>query len=289
DDEPVGVVPVFREQGWAPRSASAPFPFLGPLVPDEHLTGTLRALRRWQTRHGLLLVRFDFAPGDPAPLKASLTEAGCDWANDATFALDLTHGSRDVLRARMDSEVRRRLRRAPDNGVEIRPALPGELADLLPRVLEEAYSNHDKASPYPAGFGERIERWSAGRSDVDIRTALVQGKPAGVLVTLGGAPVAVTWLGACLREFRRANPNIVLHVDVFDWALERGHTGVDFGGYVDDEVAKFKASFGAERQPYISAASVRVPRAVIGAAQAARRRRGRPPLPWSGGDAARLH
>jgi CelD/BcsL family acetyltransferase involved in cellulose biosynthesis len=289
DDEPVGVLPLFRERRPSPRSVSVPFPFLGPLVPDQHLVATLRELRRWQAQRGLVMVRFDFAPRAGSTVKEALTAARCDWVNDSTFVVDLSHGSHEVLRARTDREIRRRLRRAEENGVEVRPSLPGELANLLPRILDEAYSSHGKPSPYPAGCGEQIERWSAGRSDVYIGTALVHGTPAGVLVALGGAPVSIGWLGGCLRDFRRAAPNSILMVDSLDWALDQGHAAMDLAGYVNDEVAQFKAAFGAEQQPYISAASVRLPRFVIGAAQTMRRRRGRPPLAWSGGDAVRLH
>ena len=278
DEEPVGVFPVFRESRWTPRNVSVPFPFLGPLVPDEHLAGALRALRRWQAQHGLLMVRFDFPPGAGAAVKGSLSEAGCEWANDATFIVDLRHGSAETLRTRFDRDIRRRVRKAEEEGVEVRPSQPGELTELLPRVLNEAYTSHGKPSPYPSGIAEHIERWSAGRSDVYVRTAFVRGRPAGVLVALGLAPVTIGWLGGALREFRRVSANVALTVGSLEWALQRGHVAMDFGGYVNDEVARFKASFGADRHPYLSAASVRIPGFVIGAAHEIRRRRGRPPL-----------
>lgn len=250
-DAPIGVFPVPRRRGPAIDTLPAPFPYLGPLVPVDRLAGTIAAFRRWQLLHGVLLGRFEFAPDAPPATARMLAASGCVVREDATVVVDLRHGSLDAMQAAYSSIRRRDIRRAIRDGVSVRPARAGEAARLLPEVLGEAFEAHGRPSPYPADFGARIETWAAGRPDVGMFTALVGDEPAGIQVVIGGGPTAMAWVGASLRRFRAANPNVLLYQALLQWALERGCEEVDLCGVVDDGVRRYKLAFGGVERSYL--------------------------------------
>jgi len=267
DGTAVGVFPVLLRPGRIPRPADPPFPFVGPLVPAPLLVDTLRAFRSWQLRHGVPIVRFDLGPA-VTPDDADLERAGVEWTADRTYVVDLSHGSPEQLVAGMNRNARRSLRVAGAHAVEVRPAAPGETTAFLPRVLSESYEVRGVPSPYPAEIGERIERWAAGRDDVHIGAAVVDGVTSGVMVALGRHPVVSVWAGGTLREHRAANPSTSLYHDILRWSLERGHPAADLVGRVDDGIARFKAGLGATERTYVTVTSSPLPRAVRAAAVA---------------------
>ncbi|MFJ4297807.1 lipid II:glycine glycyltransferase FemX [Curtobacterium sp. NPDC089689] len=271
DGEPVGVFPVMMRSSLVPRAVEPPFPYVGPLVPESLLVPTLRAFRSWQVRHGRPLVRFEFGPGVAGSAERALAETRCEWHADRTITVDLVGATPESLTAGMKSNTRYHLRSGLRRGVEVRPALPGEITTLLPQLLEEAYRSRGVPSPYPADLGARLERWSAGRDDFYASTAVIDGEAVGLLVALASHPVVCGWVGGSLRAHRAASPSTVLYHDALQWALRRGHTSVDLVGYIDDGVAKFKTGFGGKEEPYLRAVSSTVPgvvRSAIGAVRA---------------------
>lgn len=272
DGTPVGVFPVLLKRSRLPRAAEPPFPYVGPLVPEELLEPTLRAFRGWQLRHGRPFVRFDLGPaadpvaGSDAGLRSAVAAAGGTWEADRTLVVDLKGKTPETLMASMKKGARYSVRAGVRNEVEVRPSLPGEATTLLPRILNEAYASRDVESPYPDEIGSRFEQWAAGRDDVYVRTALVAGEQAGLVVALGSHPVVTGWAGGSFREFRDANPSTILFHDMLLWSLERGHTAVDLVGWVDEGVARFKMSLGAQEQGYTTALSSHLPEFVRAAA-----------------------
>ncbi|WIB77735.1 GNAT family N-acetyltransferase [Curtobacterium sp. MCPF17_002] len=256
----VGVFPVLVRPGRIPRPADPPFPYVGPLVPDDLLVDTLRAFRSWQLRHGVPISRFDLGPA-VAVSGAELTDAGVEWSGDRTYVVDLADSSSEQLVAGMHRNAKRSLRAAAANGVEVRPARPGETTTFLPRVLSESYTSRGVPSPYPQDIGERIERWAVDRDDVYIAAAVVAGQTSGVIVALGSHPVVSVWAGGTLREHRAANPSTSLYHDVLRWSLDRGHTAADLVGRVDDGIARFKTALGGIEKPYTRITSSPLPRA----------------------------
>lgn len=270
DDQPVGVFPVLMRPTRVPRAVEPPFPYLGPLVPDALLVPTVRAFRSWQIRHGRPFVRFEFGPGVASIAQRALPQTRCEWHADRTITVDLVGATPESLTAGMKSNARYHLRAALKRGVQVRPSLPGEITTFLPQVMGESYTSRGVPSPYPSDLGARLERWSAGRDDVYMSTALVDGRVAGVLVALATHPVVTGWVGGSLRAHRPANPSTVLYHDVLQWSLRRGHTSVDLVGYVDEGVSKFKMGFGGRQEPYVRAVSSTVPGVVLSAAAAVR-------------------
>jgi hypothetical protein len=262
-DEPCGVLPLLlRRRGPLSYGPMVPFPFVGPLVPVGLLGETLHAVRRWQARSAIPQLRLDLAPVVTPDRFRLSRRPGWTVEEQRTMAVDLRHGSAERLRASFNRNTRRALKAAEQHDVVVRPAAPGELARLLPRVLDEAYEGRGTPSPYPAELGERLEGWLSGRSDVHAVTTTVGGEPAGVLVTLGSRPTATSWAGGCFRRFRASNANTVQHVAMLEWALGRGHEAVDLAGTVDAGVTRFKAALGAEPHPYLSLRSSFVPQVV---------------------------
>jgi hypothetical protein len=261
DGRVIGVVPIMLRSRITRRSAALPFPFVGPLVAERRLLDALREVRRWQARHGAPFIRLDFGPGSPPGTAERLGAAGYESVPELTFVVEFENRSLDDLRVAMNRNTRRSIDAAEEKGVTVRPTLDGEVAELLPQILDEAYGGKGIAPAYPRAIGQHIESWRTGRDDVYARTALVDGEPAGLLVALGGLPVVMGWAGGCLRAFRHANPNTVLHFDLIRWAYNRGNTAVDLVGYVDEGVSRFKRSLGATEAPYLSATSSLIPRA----------------------------
>jgi CelD/BcsL family acetyltransferase involved in cellulose biosynthesis len=262
EDEPIGVLPVPRSSPRSPTSPMLPYPFLGPLVPAEWLLETLRAFRRWQWRHGLVVGRMEFGPDVTDAARTPLRAAGFGFRESRSVSVDLTHGSTEEMFRRFTKDRRRDVRRAVRDGASVRPAAPGELTSLLSRVLKEAYQSHGVANPYPEHTGRLFESWASGRDDVSVFTALVDDEPAGVQVGLGGHPTAIAWVGASLRRFRDANVNSLLYLRVMEWALEQGCKKIDFCAVVDPGVARYKLAFGGVERPYLLADSTLIPQKV---------------------------
>ncbi|MGL3199320.1 MULTISPECIES: lipid II:glycine glycyltransferase FemX [Curtobacterium] len=272
DGVPIGVFPVLLHRGVFARAVLPPFPFVGPLVPDHLLVAVMRAFRRWQLRHGILVARYDLGPGAASDPAAAVARAGVTGLPDRTFVVDLVGSSPERLVHAMKNGARQSLRRAERKGVVVRPSVPGEVTEFLPRILSESYSSRGVPSPYPEDIGARVERYAAVRDDVYTATALVDGTIAGVIVVFTGHPVVTGWAGGTLRAFRAVNPSTALYHDVLQHALDTGHTAVDLVGEVDEGISRFKLSLGAAERPFTTVVSSPLPPSVRAAALALRRR-----------------
>ena len=260
--EPVGVLPVVRRSAGSPIGEWMPFPYFGPAVPAELLGATLRAARRWQWRHRLVLGRFDLAPALADVVHVAADSAGMLVEDDSTLVLDVSHGSMDQVYAGMSARRRQYIRAADRKGVESRPALPGETAALLGRVLDSAYRRHGAEPPYPADVGAQFEAWAAGRDDVIALTSSVDGEPVGVSIGMGWHPVALNWVGAVLPEAQSSHANDLQYRDLVAWSIDRGHAVFDLVGRVDDAVERYKRTLGAHSVPYARVVSLLAPRVV---------------------------
>lgn len=133
-----------------------------------------------------------------------------------------------------------------------RPPAPGELAALLPALLQEAYVAHSVHSPYPPDIGTRLEAFASDRPWVNAHVATVRDELAGALILLGRHPTAVGWVGGILRRFRTASANALLHQSCLEAATLGGHASVDFSGWVDDAIGSYKLGFGGDRPGGVS-------------------------------------
>ena len=105
---------------------------------------------------------------------------------------------------------------------------------------------------------------------------MVGDQLAGVLVALGGHPVAMLWAGGCFHRFDDLSPNVLLHRHVLEWALEQGCRAIDLAGVVDEGVTRFKLAFGGTRVPYLAAESFLLPEGLRRVSRPVRTIRGAP-------------
>lgn len=250
DGRPVGVVPVLlgRRPGGA-RTPPVPFPYLGPLVPPEHLPAVLHAVERWGRRHLVVKLQFAFGPVDGPP-PDDLAGPARDVGSVETMAIDLSHGSFEEFLRRARKQARQGLRRAATAGVVVAPATAEQVRAWLPRLLREAFEHRGLASPYPADVGSVV--WSAysGGQDALFLAATVDGEPGGLLVVVREGRVAYDWAGGGFRAHRDAAPNTLLHVEAVRWALGLGCDRYDLVGSVDAGVVQFKKTLGADSERF---------------------------------------
>jgi hypothetical protein len=272
DGTPVGVFPVSRRSQHATRYYRPPFPFLGPLVPEPLLADTLKAFRRWQLRSGLAVAHGEFAPDLAGGSAAALDAAGWGRRDLQTVVVDLSHGSPDDLFAGCSSMRRRSLRKAEKNGVTVRAARPGELGQVLPVALAEAYAASGSPNPYPGRTAGLVEDWARDREDVLVLVGHVGDELAGSVVCLAGHRTALFWVGASLRRFRDARINDRLYLGMLEWAIAQGAEQMDLCGSVHDGIRDYKLTFGGVERDYVVGESSLAPSALLSFARSARRR-----------------
>lgn len=240
----VGAIPLLLQRRgpfWA--SASVPFAYAGPVVGDDDAHDAFRALRRWSSRHGVLVTRLDFLPGDRAAVDTALLKTNSALEKPNTFLLDLTGGV-DGVRAQFTGRVRSSLKSAAKHDVTVADATQTEVETLLPALLSEAFAVRDQASPYPADIGSWAWQHLQNRPFI-AKAAHVNRQPAGLLLALGQGRTMYLWAGGAFREFRQIRPSHTLHAAVFEAAAEQDYDQFDFMGEVDEGVNQFKMSFGA--------------------------------------------
>ena len=252
DARPVGILPLARRSRRSPRSPYLEFPFLGPAVPAEHVEAVLRAARRHQQLRRMVLVHFDVAPSLAAAVADAAARIPQHVRLDGTVQIDLSHGSEEQLDARMSKSRRRLIRRTADEGVEARIAQPGEITAQLGPALDAAYTRRGAQNPYPLDIGGQIEDWAADRPDVLLSVATVDGTVVSSDVMLGSHPIAIAWVGARTPDAVQGHADAVLTRFALLRAMQAGHTAVDLAGRVDDDVERYKLSFGGTAVPYLT-------------------------------------
>ena len=237
--EAVGVAPLLLRRRWGLASANiVPFSYLGPLVPVELVSATSYALLRWARNRRVVSMELCLNPGLPAADDA-LGAAGFDEERVDTFVVDLAGYDESELFSRLGGDARTAVRRSVKRGVSVRTSTPEDLRQVLPAVHVESLG---AACDYAALIGEAV---ASGTLPVPARcaTAVVDGRPVGVSITLGGAPSAVGWLGAVHRADQYTQANAALFWDAISWAAREGHVSMDMCGAPDPGIATFKRKF----------------------------------------------
>ncbi len=259
DGQVVGVAPLLlARRGIMLREARVPFPYVGPVVPPQHLTGTLLAVDAWARANGVTSSRVSFGPGETWPTRAA-SAAGWEVDESSTWVVDLSHGSEEQFWKGTRRSVRRTLRSAEQRGVTVRPSTRVEVSTWLPTFFNEAYGARGRPSPYPEEIGEAIWERYGDREDVCMLSAYVHDEPGGLSVAFGHGEILYSWAGGGFRSRRSDNTGTALYVSEILWALEHGFRSVDEVGAVDEGVAQFKRAFGAHGQPYLVARRMHSP------------------------------
>lgn len=258
DGEPVGVAPMLLERRRLLMEARVPFPYVGPVVPPEHLTGTLVAMDRWARSSRVVSSRAEFAPGGSGAASAA-PRARWEVHEDRTWVVDLSHGSAEQFWRNTGRSVRRTLRVAERRGVVVRPSTGSEVQQWLPAFFEDAFGARGLPSPYPRHIGEAVWERYGERPGVCMLSAWVGDEPGGLSIAFGHGDTLYSWAGGGFRSRRADQTGTALYVHEILWALERGFRRLDEVGAVDEGVSRFKRSFGADDVPYLVATRTHAP------------------------------
>ena len=258
DGEPVGVAPQLLARRRLLMEARVPFPYVGPVVPPQDLTGTLLALDAWARENRVVSSRAEFAPGVTHPAQAA-PRARWDVHEDLTWLVDLSHGSVEEFWRGTRRSVRRAFRSAERRGVVVRPSTETEVCQWLPLFFDEAYGARGLPSPYPRDVGEAIWARYGDRDGVCMLSAWVGDQPGGLSLAFGQGETLYSWAGGGFRSCRADHTGTALYVHEILWALEHGFRCLDEVGAVDEGVSRFKRAFGAQAVRYLVASRTHSP------------------------------
>ena len=247
DGADVGVVPwLSRARGPVVTVNWLPFPYVGPLVAPEHLSGVLRALRRLARRRRAVVSQFAFSPL-AAVRRDDVEGHGFAVAQDGTYVVDT---SQDVPRlwAGLEGRARTKIRKAERAGVVLSGADHPE--EILGRVVHEAFSARGMSTGYPGDFPPRAS--DLARSGLMVHWAVARrgDDDVGALVTLGLGTAGQVWQGGVLPRYRSTHANTLLYWDSIRWASENGLRTLDLVGLPDEGIERFKSQFGGVRRTY---------------------------------------
>ncbi len=246
--EPVGLVPLLvRAHGpLVSVNHGLPFPYLGPLLPPGYpMASVLPAVRRYLRPLSLL----HFGLQSPVPFSAATwpgwqVDDGYESAILPVAALD-----DDQLIARMVSQRRTQLRKLLRSGVQVVPATREEIAESLSRWAEATFRRQGLAPRWPRGahaafFDALIP------SGVALPSVVRDGDEVLLValdLTLGRRTVA--WEVGISEAGRAKSANVLLIYELMRAARDRGAVELDLLGPVNEGMASFKRSMGAEFRP----------------------------------------
>jgi len=236
---PVGVAPILVRHRWGIASANiVPFPYLGPVVPAELVAATTREMMRWARRHRVVSMDSCLHPEARVP-DGVLCDQGLAEERVDTYLIDLTGRSESELFARLGGDARTAVRRSVKRGVSLRTSTPEDLREVLPAIHLEALGEQ---APYAYVLGDAL---AEGTLPVPARcaTALLDGVPVGVSITLGGTDTAVGWLGGVFHAAQASQANAALVWDAIAWAAAEGYATLDMCGAPDPGIAAYKRKF----------------------------------------------
>lgn len=244
---PVGIAPMLVRRQWGLASANVvPFPYLGPVVPAELVSATTSEVLRWARRHGVMSLELCLHPGMPV-VDGSLADAGLSEERVDTYLIDLGGCDEAELFARLGGDARTAIRRSVKRGVTVRASTEDDLRKVLPAVHDES---RGECSRYSSAIGEAVAQ---GTMPVPARcaTAVVDGRPVGVSITVACETGAVGWLGATYRAEQHTQAHAALVWDAIVWAASEGQQVLDMCGAPDPGIAVYKQKFRPRTEQHL--------------------------------------
>ena len=243
----VGVLPILvRRRGLLATIDCVPFPYCGPLVPADALPDCLALLRREATRRLTVRTTIQFPPG--ATVDAELLRSHqFTPRGDVTYVID-TSVSEERLWAGLTSECRRRVRMTERSGLRI---------DLEPdpRLLDDfhryTFADRGGRSGYVADLSRALARLAGPDLRLRCVSAVRDGEPLGVLVTLATDTAALGWMGGVFPQHRATHAGHLLYWDAIRWAATTGCRTLDMVGVPNEGIARFKRQFGGSLESYV--------------------------------------
>lgn len=247
EGRPVGVAPLLvKRLGPFTTVNILSFPYVGPLVPPELLPSVLRILadleRRLLSVYSQHVLMYNAGIGAVTGYQETL---------DRTFVLDLRDQTEETLLYGIEAKRRGKVRRAMKAGVVIRPATRQEVCESLPAWSDATFADQGLPAPYPASSYEAVWQRFSSAEGARFSTAVVDGRPVCVQVTLADRTRAVGWAMASDKADRGSSLALpLLYFDTFRWALRRGCAEFDLVGAPTEGVARYKQDWGAQQQVY---------------------------------------
>jgi len=243
----VGVVPwLTLRRGPVTVVNRMPFPYVGPLVPDELLVPTLAALRSPARRSRAVVEEHQFAPGTTMSAETA-ARCGFELTLDRTFVLDTARSAEDLF-AGLTSRTRSLVRKAERNGIAVGVADNGHAT--LARIEEQIYDRKGLASPYGPPFPPTAAQLVGDRLEAHWSLATSGEQQLATLLTLRRGATSGIWVGGVFPEHRASAANVALVWDAISWAHDHGVSVFDFVGLPDPGIEKFKKQFGGQLQTY---------------------------------------
>lgn len=162
-----------------------------------------------------------------------------------THDLDLLSEDNALLN-RFDDSVRRAIRKAESEGVDVRISTAREDLHTYYRLHCRTRKRHG-LPPQPWGFFESIFQHVLSRGHGVVVLAFYQGQPIAGAVFFHTARTALYKYGASDMRFQHSRPNNLVMWRAIQWYGRHGFSELNFGrtSFANEGLCRFKAGFGA--------------------------------------------
>ena len=221
-----------------------PFPYLGPLVPQELIAATLQALRQEARRRRALNHQQSFSE-----VNAGREFEGFTTSLDRTFVIPLSGRSDQDLLAAMHTTRRRDIGRAQRSGFEVCAAELGDFA-LMDAWLGQLYAAQGMPAMYPAGTYARLFGVLKDAPGSIFSVVRLGSKTVAAQIAFSTGRTAFGWQLAADPSYRSKYP-----IDLLIWhalvrARDNGALEFDLVGAPNEGIALYKSRFGATERHY---------------------------------------
>lgn len=242
---PVGIAPLMVKRiGPFCTINWVPFPYLGPLVPEELLPATLSALQVEARRRRAVCHQQSFSGRTDHGQAEGFTTSTA-----RTFVIPLSGRSDDDLLSAMQKKRREELRRAQRAEFEVGPARIQDFQDV-DAWLGQVFAGQGLRNNYGAGACEQVFRALAAAPGCAFQVARRGDRTVGVVVALATAQRAFGWLVAIDPRYRSYHPQALLTWHMLLWARDAGVAEFDLVGTPNEGIAAYKRRFGAHERSY---------------------------------------
>jgi CelD/BcsL family acetyltransferase involved in cellulose biosynthesis len=240
----VGVVPLLvRAVGPAVLvNHAVPFPYLGPLLPDDVPPDAVVAAVRSFLRPRPLL---HFGLQSVRPLVIRGTQGWQHHDSWQSAVVPVAGRDDDALLALLSRQQRGKLRRALEQGLTAGPATREDMAALTPWVAG-TFAQQGLPARWPAGAHTRLYDALTEAGVASATAVRRDGELLAVSLDTVLGDLVVGWEMGMGEEGRRAGASLVLHSATMRRARDLGAAEFDLLGTPTPGIAHYKRSLGAE-------------------------------------------
>lgn len=243
DGESIGVAPIMvRRLGPVSSINWVPFPYLGPLVPDEHRTVTLDAVYRLGWRLAAVNHQQSFARSITAP--EQLTQF-----DDVTYVIDVAGRSADELWQSVTPTRRTQIGRAERAGLTVTDGDLSDVAALYPH-LAATFARQGEPVPYSLGAITSVYQAMRETNSVHITAVRDGDRAVAASVALLGHGTLATWLIMSDPAYAKTHASAAAMWRHISRASSLGARRLDMVGAPTAGIAEYKQRFGANAESF---------------------------------------